>query len=298
MHQASEISKSYETLYNNKDISDFTLITADDEEIPVHKIILATRSEVFGRMMESQLKEGEAKKAKIDDISSTALKEFLRYLYCGRINNIDSIAAELIYAAEKYDLKDLKPLCVLSLMKTISVEGAVDTLILSDLHNELSLKQFALEYIVWKYDEVKKSESWKDVPTYLCKEILDCTVKRNQNYIVKLSNEIKAPQRTPQVRANPLVGQAQNNNNNNPQFRAVQINPRIAQGQAIPAVAVVQNPANNAQNEANNVQNPANNAQNQANNAQNEANNAQNPRLLPIRRLIINMEGLAIGNNP
>jgi hypothetical protein len=42
-----ELSSQYETLYNNDKYSDFTLVTSENEEIPVHKNILASRSPVF-----------------------------------------------------------------------------------------------------------------------------------------------------------------------------------------------------------------------------------------------------------
>jgi BTB/POZ domain len=42
-----ELSNQYETLYCNEKYSDFILITADQEEIPVHKNILSSRSPVF-----------------------------------------------------------------------------------------------------------------------------------------------------------------------------------------------------------------------------------------------------------
>lgn len=40
----SELSSQFENLYYNEKHSDFTLITVDKEEIPVHKNILSTRS--------------------------------------------------------------------------------------------------------------------------------------------------------------------------------------------------------------------------------------------------------------
>jgi BTB/POZ domain/BTB And C-terminal Kelch len=145
-------------------------------------------------MMETKLKEGEAKKAVIDDINSRALKEFLRFLYCGRVNDIEPIAVELMYAAEKYDIKDLKPLCTESLTKNISVKNAIETFVLADLHHEEDLKIYSLDFILWNYKELKDHESWENVSKALMKEILDkSTEEVKTEKIIKLNSTINPP---------------------------------------------------------------------------------------------------------
>lgn len=187
----SELSSNYENLYNNEKYSDYLLITADNEEIPVHKNILATRSNVFERMMETALKEGEEKKAKIDDIDSRALKELVRFMYCGRVQEIDPIATDLIYAAEKYDLMDLKPLCVESLVKQLSLKNAIETLMLADLHKENALKTYTKDFILFNYEELKDDESWKKISLVLLKDILDTSASRDRtNSQITLSSSI------------------------------------------------------------------------------------------------------------
>lgn len=195
----SMLSTSFESMFGNDKYSDYTLVTADGEEIPVHKNVLASRSKVFEAMMETQLKEGSEKKALIDDIESKSLKEFLRFVYCGRVNEIEAVAVDLIYAAEKYGLSDLKPLCVQSLVRTISIDTAVETFILADLHQEKSLKKYALDYILWNYAEMKDHESWTKLSTTLYKEILDfaATADKAGNYIKVSSTITIAPPAQP-----------------------------------------------------------------------------------------------------
>lgn len=143
------ISSQFEKLFNNKKFSDFTVVTSDEEEIPVHKNILSIRSPVFETMMETNMLESKEGQAKISDISGKALKEFLRFVYCGRVENIDEVATDLIYAASKYDLPDLKPLCVASLTTKLCVENALDTMMLANLHDELQLKNFCIDFVKW-----------------------------------------------------------------------------------------------------------------------------------------------------
>jgi hypothetical protein len=143
------ISTQFEKLFNSKRFSDFTLITSDGEEIPVHKNILSIRSPVFETMIETKMMESIEGKALIVDIDGKSLMEFLRFVYCGRVNYIDEVAMDLIHAATKYDVLDLKPLCVASLVRNISVENVLETMMLANLHDEKNLKEFCIDFIKW-----------------------------------------------------------------------------------------------------------------------------------------------------
>lgn len=143
------MAMQYEKLFNNKKFSDFTLVTADKTEIPVHKNIMSIRSPVFETMMETKMRESKENKATIEDIDGKALMELLRFLYSGRVENLDDVACDLLYAATKYDVPDLKPLCVSSLTKQLSPSNVIETMMLADLHNEQELKSFCVDYIKW-----------------------------------------------------------------------------------------------------------------------------------------------------
>lgn len=145
------LCEQFEKLFNNEKYSDFTLVTDDDQEIPVHKSVLSTRSVVFEAMMETNMRENKEKRAKIEDISAPAFIEFLRFIYCGKVVDtaIDEHAVELLYAATKYDIQDLKPHCVLSLATNLSVTNAIETMMLADLHGEGKLKRFCIDFVDW-----------------------------------------------------------------------------------------------------------------------------------------------------
>lgn len=143
------MSEQFEKLFKNEKFSDFTLVTAEDEEIPVHKNVVSSRSAVFETMMETNMKENKEKRAKIEDISAPAFTEFLRFIYCGKVEEIDEHAVELLYAATKYDIQDLKPYCVLSLAENLAVPNVIETMMLADLHGEMKLKRFCIDYVDW-----------------------------------------------------------------------------------------------------------------------------------------------------
>lgn len=167
------LSSHYEKMFNNKSFSDFQIVTSDGKEINVHKNILSIRSPVFEAMITSTMKEGTEKKVVIDDIEGRTLMELIRYVYSGKVHEIDSIATELLYAADKYDLQDLKPLCVESLALNIRVENALEIFVLADLHQERYLKKFAMDFVKFKYVEIKEQPGWKNLSNRLMKDILD-----------------------------------------------------------------------------------------------------------------------------
>lgn len=143
------MSEQFEKLFNNEKFSDFTLVTSDEKEIPVHKSVLSVRSAVFETMMETNMRENSEKRAKIEDISAPAFLEFLRFIYCGNVEGIDEHAVELLYAATKYDIQDLKPFCVKSLAENLSITNAIETTMLADLHEEKKLKRYCIDFIDW-----------------------------------------------------------------------------------------------------------------------------------------------------
>jgi speckle-type POZ protein len=175
----STLSSHYEKMFNNKSFSDFQVITSDGSEIYVHRNILSIRSPVFEAMIASAMKEGTEKKVLIDDIEGRTLMELIRFVYSGKVYEIDSIATELIYAANKYDLQDLKPLCVESLALNIDIENALETFALADLHQEKYLKKFSMDFIKFKYSDIKDQPGWENLSHQAMKDILDFVMSPN-----------------------------------------------------------------------------------------------------------------------
>ena len=66
----------------------------------------------------------------------------------------------LFVAADKYNLPSLKTSCVLSLTAEMTVENAVDILVLADLHRSEELKVAAKKLIVEKSGDMVRQEGW------------------------------------------------------------------------------------------------------------------------------------------
>jgi len=50
----------------------------------------------------------------------------LTYIYYGEVNNFDYLADELVIAADKYRIEDLKMICEQKLISQISADNCID----------------------------------------------------------------------------------------------------------------------------------------------------------------------------
>ena len=114
----------------------------DGQELRAHKIILAIRSPAFLAMFSHGFSEHKNNMARISDIRPEVFKALLRYIYNAEIHNMSEIASELLVAADKYLLEDLKLKCERFLIANITVEKANDLLQIAKKHNCINLELY------------------------------------------------------------------------------------------------------------------------------------------------------------
>ncbi|XP_064464742.1 speckle-type POZ protein-like [Ornithodoros turicata] len=158
--EGPSLMDDFARLYDDDDYADVTLI-AEGKDFRVHKIILAMRSPVFAAMLKNNMKEKQENRVHLDDISAEALQEMITFIYTDTAPNMAPLAVDLLHAAEKYDLKRLKSMCVYSLASSLSVDNAVEILRLSITLNADGLRDFALCYIKVHLVDVGKTDGWK-----------------------------------------------------------------------------------------------------------------------------------------
>uniref|UniRef100_A0AC35GHZ0 BTB domain-containing protein n=1 Tax=Panagrolaimus sp. PS1159 TaxID=55785 RepID=A0AC35GHZ0_9BILA len=93
---------------------DFTIAVGKKHEpkivIKVHKLILASRSPVFDRMIKTEMKEKAENKLEIIDFNAEIVKIAVEYFYdreTYKTCNVDQLI-DLLQFADKYDIQDLK----------------------------------------------------------------------------------------------------------------------------------------------------------------------------------------------
>lgn len=159
----NRLSEDLGSLLKNGKFADATILI-NDTEFPVHKAVLVSRSSVFAAMFErSGMQESQNNRINITDIQANIMEEMLRYMYTGKVLNLNELAGDLFEAADKYDLRELNEMCEDVLIDNLSVDNAAKTLLLADLHCTDNLKSIAIKFIVANGSEVMATESWKAV---------------------------------------------------------------------------------------------------------------------------------------
>ena len=92
---ACKLSDDFSQLFEDEEFSD-VIISVAGCEFKVHKAILSARSPVFAAMFKNAMKESKTGIIKIYDVSQCAMKELLRFMYTGKVLNIDKICDDLL----------------------------------------------------------------------------------------------------------------------------------------------------------------------------------------------------------
>ncbi|GBM75632.1 Speckle-type POZ protein-like B [Araneus ventricosus] len=151
--------------------------------IRAHKIILSVRSPVFAAMFGNPMKESFKNEVNITDINVSTLRALLFFMYTGKTSNLTASSSEdLLFAADKYQVQDLKTVCCYFLKETVSLQNVWRVLVLGDMHSE-DLKSFAVDYICNKCGEfsvLENTQEWKGLRkerSDLAMELLESLVK-------------------------------------------------------------------------------------------------------------------------
>ena len=110
-------------------------------------------------MFEHDMEEKKNSRVEVKDVEADVMAEMLRFIYTGRTaTSLDTMAADLLAAADKYALERLKVgiqqlwaqvrlviqmfqvMCEEALCNGLTVENVSDVLILADLHSAEQLK--------------------------------------------------------------------------------------------------------------------------------------------------------------
>lgn len=155
-----QLSDNIHSLLETGNFSDMAL-KIGDTRIPVHKSILAARSPVFSAMFQHDLEENKKGFVTITDLELDSLKEMLKFIYTGKVSQLETMADSLLAAADKYALDRLKVMCEEALASNLNIENVCDVLILADLHNAQQLKSVAIDFTNSHAQEVMDTPSWQ-----------------------------------------------------------------------------------------------------------------------------------------
>ncbi|XP_014238055.1 speckle-type POZ protein-like [Trichogramma pretiosum] len=136
----------FDWIFLEEELSDVKLQTASKQEIPAHKVVLAAASKVFKGLIENN----SIQLIDMKDVNYEVAVEMLYYIYTGRIEEHKiSLTGmiDLLVAADKYKIEELKVECEKILSAKIASENAVDILKVADQCRMKRLKKNAVDFI-------------------------------------------------------------------------------------------------------------------------------------------------------
>ncbi|XP_014238037.1 speckle-type POZ protein B-like [Trichogramma pretiosum] len=156
---------NFDWIFLEENFSDVNLRAACGKEIPAHRVILANASSVFKAMFSHDMLENKSQLVDMIDVSHPAAVEMLRYIYTGSVVETQefSLTAEVLAAADKYQLEGLKNVCEKMFISTLSTENAIEALTIAKKYNINKLKIKAVEFLKHKISESPNSDEAGDM---------------------------------------------------------------------------------------------------------------------------------------
>lgn len=133
-----------------------------------HKCILAGRSSILAAMFKEEIKDNVVD---IENVEPDVFIEFLRFVYSGKVNDIENNAGELLILADRYKLDTLLEMCEKTLCEDLDVENVLERLKLAHKYKALKLKKTAVDFVVSNAKDIVVLPDFKsltDVPEVLC----------------------------------------------------------------------------------------------------------------------------------
>jgi hypothetical protein len=153
-------TSTLERLFEDGQLSD-VILSVHGRQFQAHKCILSSSSKVF----EAEFKYNVSNQVVIEDIQPGVFHQLLRFIYTGRLTSatMETMAARLFAAADKYLLNQLKSECESHLRHQMSAENCMELLLLiiDQIHPADNLKQSAVDFFRRYPREVMATDGWK-----------------------------------------------------------------------------------------------------------------------------------------
>ncbi len=169
-----ELGKNMYKLFQDDIFTDLTILTRG-KTFRVHKVVLASQSKVFERMLEADMCEKHHGEVVVSDITPDVMEDLLTYFYTGTAPNIKSLARDLLLAADKYDLLRLRVLAENELMMSLTCNNVTSVVCLADKVQQIDsskLRSVCIEYFKKHSDTVRKTVDYAKNVNRLSEELI------------------------------------------------------------------------------------------------------------------------------
>ena len=149
-------------LFLEEQFSDVKLVTACGKVLKAHKCIVAADSPAFAAMFKHDMIENKSNTVNIPDVDHEVLKEMLRFIYMGEVEDIKKMASELFIVADKYDIQGLKSKCEKYIADNIAIENVMQIFELAVKYNAKQLKTRAMQFMKSNVADMMKMDTFKE----------------------------------------------------------------------------------------------------------------------------------------
>ncbi|XP_028778818.1 BTB/POZ domain-containing protein At1g01640 isoform X2 [Neltuma alba] len=132
--------------------------------IPSHKAVLATRSEVFKNILDSdECKAAPTNNITIPELNYEELESLLEFLYRGNLGpeKMGKHVFALSLAADKYGIAYLQNQCEQHMLNSLSISNVLDVLEIADTCSNQKLKDTAMKFSVENIQEIVLSSRYE-----------------------------------------------------------------------------------------------------------------------------------------
>lgn len=158
-----KLSEDFLDLFGQKENCDVTL-KVKDKEYKAHRSVLIARSSVFAATFKHDKLEKQTGVITIEDCDPESFEEFLKYIYCGRLDEISCCYAfNLYYTSDKYDVQELKTFCIEYLMQCLTVENVCEVAVFADKYDEAKLFSTVQDFFNKNARKVFPTPEWDNL---------------------------------------------------------------------------------------------------------------------------------------
>ncbi|KAK0158623.1 hypothetical protein PV328_009601 [Microctonus aethiopoides] len=157
-----DLHRHIEHYLSEPDFNDL-VIKIDDNEIPVHKVILAAYSRVFLAMFKADMAESAKNEIVVKDIEFDIMKLVIEFMYSGKIDSelpVDDLLS-ILYVGDKYEIMDLKLLCEEILISKMSIYNVFKIFEHANLYRAHDLIKSGIDFMTENKHIVVQSEDFR-----------------------------------------------------------------------------------------------------------------------------------------
>lgn len=148
---------SLNKLRSSKTMCDVILkVTTDGtvQEFPCHKCVLASLSNYFRAMFNSELVESKASEIHLKEVDAATMKSIVEFVYTSKLKLSPSNVQALLSAANLYDFKAIKSACANYMKWKMEPSNSIGIHLFADMYDCKKLKKSSFRYILENFTKV------------------------------------------------------------------------------------------------------------------------------------------------